>query len=153
MKTRRRILMRGIPLIFFAFALISCFSDVHARRLSSDQLCIEKTCFNVEFAMTLQERMRGLMFRNSMKASEGMLLVFEESDQHSIWMKNVKFSLDLLWVDENRTIQSIEKEVPPCLEMPCPQYNPGVDSLYVLELLGGSTDRYHFQIGQKLHWT
>ncbi len=151
---QRNLFIRALLFACTLPLLLSCSSNTYAsRRLSSDQLCIQQTCMDVEFAITVEERVQGLMFRKSMKASEGMLLVFEESGKHSIWMKNVNFYLDLLWIDEDRKIVHIQKEAPPCVNNPCAQYNPPVESLYVLELLGGSVDRYHFKIGQSLNWS
>lgn len=92
------------------------------------------------------------MYRESMNENHGMLFLFEELDEHAIWMRNVEVPLDIIWIDENRRIQHIYSEAPPCLDLPCPTYKSPLNSLYVLELKGGSVTRSNIQVGQKLYF-
>lgn len=94
-----------------------------------------------ELAVTSQERQRGLMFREKLKADQGMLFVFTREGLHSFWMKNMQIPLDILWLDKDKRVVHIEKEVPACLTEDCPSYAPRVPALYVLELQSGSVDR------------
>ena len=54
----------------------------------------------VEVMVKPQDRALGLMFRPSLPEDKGMLFVFEYSDFHGIWMKNCKFPIDIVWLDE-----------------------------------------------------
>jgi uncharacterized membrane protein (UPF0127 family) len=90
-----------------------------------------------ELAVTDAQRARGLMNRERILPDQGMLFVFEEEAAHSFWMKNTLVSLDMLWLDRDRRIIHIERDVPPCTSDPCPSYGPGKPALYVLELKGG----------------
>src|SRR5215207_11189572 len=51
--------------------------------------------FHVEVALTQGEILRGLTFRTSLPADEGMLFVFPESSERSFWMRNTLLPLDL----------------------------------------------------------
>jgi uncharacterized protein len=90
-----------------------------------------------ELALTEAQRARGLMYRETILPDQGMLFVFEEEAARSFWMKNTLVPLDMLWLDRDRRIIHIERDVPPCKSDPCPSYGPGKPALYVLELKGG----------------
>jgi hypothetical protein len=80
------------------------------------------------------DRAMGLMFRPSLPLDRGMIFVFETSDHHAIWMKNCRFPIDILWLDEERRIVHVEESVPPCKADPCPSYAPMRRASYVVEL-------------------
>lgn len=103
-----------------------------------------------ELAVTPQERQRGLMFREKLEEDQGMLFVFVQEGLHSFWMKNMKIALDILWLDKDKRIVHIEKEVPACITPDCPSYAPQIPALYVLELQCGSVDRLGINMYDRL---
>lgn len=105
-----------------------------------------------ELAVTDEERQRGLMFRETLLPDQGMLFVFETEDFYSFWMKNTLIPLDLLWLDKDRRIVHIARNVPPCKADPCPSYPPDRPGLYVLELAAGSADRLGLKIFDRLEF-
>jgi hypothetical protein len=106
-----------------------------------------------ELAATDEERQRGLMFREKLLPEQGMLFVFEEEGLYSFWMKNTLISLDMLWINKDRRIVHIARNVPPCKEDPCPSYSPERPGLYVLELAAGAADRIGFKLFDRLEFT
>jgi uncharacterized membrane protein (UPF0127 family) len=84
-----------------------------------------------------QDRAMGLMFRRSLDADRGALLVFERSGFHGIWMKNCRFPIDIVWIDESRRVVHVAEDVPPCRADPCPVYEPLRRARYVLEVNAG----------------
>jgi len=68
-----------------------------------------------------EDRARGLMFRKTLNEDQGMLFVFESEGLYSFWMKNMNFSIDILWLDGQKRIVHLEREVPPCKKEPCPK--------------------------------
>ena len=54
----------------------------------------------------------GLMFRESLEQDKGMLFIFEEVGQHSFYMKNTRIPLDIAFVKEDGTIESIKELTP-----------------------------------------
>jgi len=105
-----------------------------------------------ELAITEEERTRGLMFRKTLNEDQGMLFVFEEEERHAFWMKNMTFSIDILWLDGQKRIVHIEREVPPCPKEPCPSYPPRYPALYVLELKEGTAERLNLQLFDRLEF-
>ena len=108
---------------------------------------IDGVVLEVQIADTDPRRARGLMFQEQLPLDEGMLLVFDDANKRSIWMLNMQFSLDVIWIDDNSKVVFIEKNVPPCktaLEtVTCPSYKGGSkDAKYVLEVTAGFVDAF-----------
>lgn len=103
------------------------------------------TVITAELAVTDEERYTGLMFREQINPDQGMLFVFEQEGVHPIWMKNMKFSIDILWLDKDKRIIHMEQNVPPCVTEECPSYAGLAPSKYVLELKQGSVEDYELE--------
>jgi uncharacterized membrane protein (UPF0127 family) len=103
-----------------------------------------------ELMVNDQDRAMGLMFRRSLDADRGALFVFETSDFHGIWMKNCRFPIDILWIDEDQRVVHVTENVPPCRADPCPVYEPLRRGLYVLEINAGQARREGAVVGAKL---
>jgi uncharacterized membrane protein (UPF0127 family) len=97
-----------------------------------------------------EDRAMGLMFRPSLPLDRGMLFLFERPDFHGIWMKNCKFPIDILWLDEKRKVVHVEESVPPCKAEPCPVYQPLQRASYVVELNAGQARREKALVGASL---
>jgi len=107
--------------------------------------------YMVEVADDDAERMRGLMFRDSMAADRGMLFVHEREEPQAYWMKNTKIPLDILYFDSSRRLVSAQKRVPPCSAGDrCPPYPSEGNVLYVLELNAGTADAIGVAKGDEL---
>ncbi len=108
------------------------------------------TVLQAEVMVKDEDRAMGLMFRPSLPRDRGMLFVFETSDFHGIWMKNCKFPIDILWLDEQRSVVHVAEAVPPCKAEPCPVYNPLRKAAYVVELNAGQARREKAVIGSTI---
>jgi uncharacterized membrane protein (UPF0127 family) len=104
----------------------------------------------VELMVSYQDRAMGLMFRRSLGLERGALLVFDTSDFHSIWMKNCRFPIDILWIDEDQRIVHVAENVPPCREDPCPVYETLRRARYVLEINAGQARREGAVVGARV---
>jgi uncharacterized membrane protein (UPF0127 family) len=96
------------------------------------------------------DRQMGLMFRPSLPVDRGMLFVFEHADFHSIWMKNCRFPIDILWLDETGRIVHLAEAVPPCRGDPCPTYGPLRRASYVIELNAGQARHERAVVGTRV---
>ena len=70
----------------------------------------------VEIAATDPEREKGLMFRRTMGANDGMLFIFDEPAYHSMWMKNTLIPLSVAFVDREGVILNILDMEPQTLD-------------------------------------
>jgi uncharacterized membrane protein (UPF0127 family) len=95
----------------------------------------------VEVMVSDEDRAMGLMFRPSLAPDRGMLFSFERSDFHGIWMKNCRFPIDIVWLDEERKVVDVKEGAPPCKAEPCPVYQPMRRATWVIELGSGQARR------------
>ena len=94
---------------------------------------------------------KGLAIRDSLNENEGMLFIFETPQKYSFWMKDMKFPIDIIWINQDGKIVHIEKNLPPCIFLlPCPSYTPNDDSLYVLEVVSNFTNKFDINVGDSV---
>jgi len=75
-------------------------------------LSIKEIPLEVEIADTEDLRAIGLMGRQSLQASKGMLFMFDESGELSFWMKNTHIPLSIAFISESGEIINIENMYP-----------------------------------------
>ena len=104
-----------------------------------------------DLAITHEQQKLGLSVKNSLADDKAMLFVFDKEGRHAFWMKDMKFPIDMIWIDSNQTITHIEHSVPPCEpNMDCHVYLPRVSSLYVLETVSGYSVTHGLHVGTKI---
>lgn len=106
-----------------------------------------KTDFDIEFAESEYETQTGLMYRKGMVNSQAMLFVFPEEAIHSFYMKNTQFSLDILYIDEDQKIVSMQENTEPYNEA---GLSSKVPVKYVLEINGGQAQNLGIGIGDSV---
>ena len=102
---------------------------------------VDDLVFPVELAADPDTRIRGLSGRASLDSGTGMLFVFENSERFRFWMKEMQFSLDIVWISSGCTVVDVSVDVPfPDPSTPSndlPRYSPEGTAKYVLEINGG----------------
>ena len=100
----------------------------------------------VEIPNTDSKFRLGLMFRESLDVDKGMLFIFEEVGQHSFHMKNTRIPLDIAFVKEDGTIESI-KELKPYSSVPV--YSDG-KVLFAIEANRGWFAEHNVEVGDEI---
>lgn len=114
-------------------------------------LSYKKKTFKVEVADNFGKLSRGLMKHGKLLDGQGMLFVFKRDGRHGIWMLNMKFSIDVIWLDGDGKIITIAKDLPPCRSiLNCPVYRPNGSARYVLELNSGTASKCGMKVGEKI---
>ncbi len=109
------------------------------QRYRTRRLLIKGIRYNALVADTAIKRMIGLMFRERLAKNQCMLFVFPYEDAHSIWMYNMLFSIDAVWLNEEFRIIGIVENARPCKSMfSCKTYAPLEKSKYILEFTSGT---------------
>ena len=90
--------------------------------------------FSVELADTRKSRARGLMFREELPKSHGMLFVYPEPSFVAFWMKNTLIPLDMLFIDARGVVKRVHHQAIPG---DLTQIPGGAGILAVLEINGG----------------
>ena len=105
---------------------------------------------DIEIADEEPERMRGLMDRFTLPENAGMLFIFPEEELRSFWMKNTYISLDIIYINSDKEIVSIQKYTQPQSTSSIPSEK---QAKYVLEVNAGFSDKYMLQTGDKIDYT
>jgi uncharacterized membrane protein (UPF0127 family) len=108
---------------------------------------IGETSVTLDLASNDRERTRGLSGVVSMPKKHGMLFIFDENKEHGIWMKEMKFSLDIIWLNEYSEVIHIERNVSP--ETFPKVFGPSAPSRFVLEFNAGFVAKNSIKVGDK----
>jgi uncharacterized membrane protein (UPF0127 family) len=115
----------------------------------TDSLGNTKIKIDLEIADNEYERQLGLMNRKSMEENQGMLFIFEFERMQSFWMRNTLIPLDILFINKDKKIVTIHKNTKTLSAQSYPSTAPAI---YVVELVGGFTDKHNIVIGDKIFW-
>jgi uncharacterized protein len=103
---------------------------------------------HVTIVETPQERHQGLSGRAGLEQNEGMLFVFPEDGKYGFWMKDMLFSIDILWISADGTIVDMKENVSPDTY---PQsFAPAAQARYVLELPAGHAVSHSVRVGDRV---
>ena len=101
----------------------------------------------LEYADTPDRIEYGMMYRKSMAENMGMLFFMGDMQMRSFWMKNTYVSLDIIFIDDQLRIVSIQKNAEPLNTRSLPSTGP---AQYVLEVKGGLCDKLGVGAGDKI---
>ncbi len=105
---------------------------------------------DVELAENEQQRQQGLMFRESLDDTAGMLFAnFEADSPGGFWMKNTLIPLSIAFIDEDSKIVAI-LDMEPCRADPCPVYDPGLPYGAALEVNQGAFAEWGVEVGDRV---
>ena len=119
-------------------AAAGCGSDDGRVRLT-----VAGEAFDVELAVTPEQRRQGLMFREQLGEREGMLFVFDEEQTVSFWMRDTPLPLTIAFIDARGVIVHMADMVP-YSEAPVPSRYP---ARYALEVNRGALQRAGIEVG------
>jgi uncharacterized membrane protein (UPF0127 family) len=106
----------------------------------------------VEVVNTDASRVKGLSGRDEI-GSDGMLFAFDEKAKHAFWMPDMRFDLDIIFIDGDRVVD-IKADVPYPDEgvesADLPKYTPSESANLVLELDAGRAVECGINIGEDI---
>ncbi len=109
----------------------------------------EITRIAIEIAEDDYSRSFGLMFRENLPFTQGMLFVFDDDDVRYFWMKNTPLPLDMIFVDKDKKIVKIRKNTKP---FTLSSYSSDSPARYVVEVNAGFSDSFQIKEGDKIDW-
>ncbi len=129
--------------------LIVVYTAQNSRSTTAtNMVTIGTTNIQVEIASTADQHVQGLSGRGSLAPNHGMLFVYEPSRKVGFWMKDMLFSLDMIFATSDGTIVQIEEHISPdTYPRIFPSYVP---VKYVLEVSAGYARNHGIAIGQKI---
>ncbi|MCC7469972.1 MAG: DUF192 domain-containing protein [Bacteroidetes bacterium] len=111
-------------------------------------ILIEDVKIVADISDTSAKRGLGLSFRKSLKNNEGMYFVFDKPQVYAFWMKDMNFSIDIIWINEDNKIVDITKDLSP--ETYPNAFSPVSPARYVLEVPAGFSDENGINIGDEV---
>ena len=117
---------------------------------------IATTTYNVDLAVTTEERQQGLSGREHLPQDAGMLFVFEEERPLHFWMKEMHFPLDIIWIDAQCRLLDVSANVPTppanASNEEIPRAQSPAPARYVLEVNAGEAERNGLQPGDPVQF-
>ena len=121
--------------------------DVYTLRVGKGS----RTLFTVECVVSPAKLKRGLSGRPQLPEGRGMLFIFDNVSRQGMWMIEMRFPLDIVWLDEHLQVVHITKGCPPCPnENECPAYSSVYRVKYAIEMTAGQADANGFAMGKVL---
>jgi uncharacterized membrane protein (UPF0127 family) len=103
--------------------------------------------FDVELALTPDQRSKGLMFRRELPNGQGMLFDFGSEGTVAMWMRNTYVSLDMIFIRADGTIARIAENTVPLSEN---TISSGAPVKAVLEVVAGTARRLGIAPGDRV---
>jgi uncharacterized protein len=124
--------------------------------------CLDKTMLYIphqapivlEIANDYSSKIKGFMFRQTMSDNQGMLFKYDHLGYWSIWMKNMNFPIDIIWLSQDKKVIDWIDNAPICPKdaLTCPLYRPRYPALEVIELKAGQRIKRHIELRQSLKY-
>ena len=135
-----------IPLAFVGILLLSLAIERPASRAplspsvqDLSYVSVGSTTISVEVADSPEERTQGLSGRARLPEGHGLLFIFQREGKWGIWMKDMKFPIDIIWMSREGNIITIARDVAP--QTYPNAFYPAQPALYVLEVPAGFSDK------------
>lgn len=141
-----------IPL-HFVLALVVCamaFASVAAAQKFERLEIVTRTgvhVFDVEVAITPEQRATGLMHRKELPEGRGMLFDFEGEGPVTMWMKNTYVSLDMIFIHADGRIARVAENTTP---LSLAVISAGVPVKAVLEVVAGTARKLGIAPGDRV---
>lgn len=142
-----------LSVLFLLFTLLLglCVFLFLAKRIAStpkQTIIINHHTFFITVAKSNEEKTVGLSHQLSLAQDQGMLFPFDTAAYYTFWMKDMKFSIDIIFIANNRIVTIYHSvPYPKDATQPLPIYQSSQPADMVLELSAGITKKYTIQEG------
>lgn len=137
-----------ITILFVAIGFYIGFTGVSRGGKGNNDcfITLNNQRFDITLAQTEVERAQGLSGTEYLAPNTGKFFVFEKPSMHGFWMKDMNYSIDIIWFDGGVNIVGIEKNLSP--ETYPKVFYPKQNAKYVLEINSGRVDSLNLDFGQ-----
>jgi uncharacterized membrane protein (UPF0127 family) len=137
--------------VALALVIIAGVALVMSLSTRKAMVSIGSQVVHVRIADTDKSREKGLSGTSGLGENEGMLFIFAVPGRWGLWMKDMKYSIDMLWLDGNKKIiYKVENVSPDTFPK---VFLPDKDARYVLELPAGFSSKNQVSLGQVVGFT
>ena len=135
------ILLVLIVLAYFTFNSFRSLTD-------SKTIDIKGNKIQLEIADSIEEQKKGLSGREKLANNKAMLFKFSKADRHAFWMKDMKFPIDIVFINGEKVVTIYEnvKPVQNDRSSNLTTYTPSTPADKVLELNEGSVKKFGIKV-------
>lgn len=145
-KTLVVVLICSTPVIGYLLYTAGYFSYTEPIQPGSALITFnQKVPLRVSVVRNEEELRRGLSGQSSLGPTDGMLFVFPNDDYHGIWMKDMNFLIDIVWIDKDRKVVHIEESVRPDTYPNI--FEPTVPARFVIEANAHYMSSFNVHVG------
>ncbi|MDP3954281.1 MAG: DUF192 domain-containing protein [bacterium] len=144
-RTKAMIKIVGIGILLLIIVVGYFVFTKPAHIDEADFLLIGDTTVRIELAKTAEEKTRGLSGREGISEEDGLLFVYDTDDFYYFWMKDMKFPIDIIWLDKDWRVVYIADNVLP--ETYPNTFVSKEPARYVLEVASGFSARHGISVG------
>lgn len=141
---------RLIKIFLLLFALTTVIYLVQAEP-SKVKVRAGNCNFEVELAKIAKEQYQGLSRRENLAKDQGMLFLFNEKKERTFVMRDMYFSLDIIFIKDGKVIKLYQNLSPERAE-PQRFYESGTEVDAVLEIGGGLSRSCAIGLGTEITW-
>jgi len=138
--------------IFLSFAYPFGKSNVRDGSATTEpnivSIRLNEAIIQAEVMRTQDELRQGLSGRETLSEQNGMWFDFGAPGRWGIWMKDMKFPIDIIWVDEKMQIADIKTDISP--ETYPEIFLPVRNASFVLEVPAGTVEKYALGVGNQV---
>jgi uncharacterized membrane protein (UPF0127 family) len=129
-------------LVTFALALVgaAAFFVLWPQLQPHTTVRIGDGVFKTRVASTEEDRVKGLSGTAKLHEGDALLLVFDHESEWPIWMKEMKYPIDIVWLNKDKKVVHIVKNAPP-ESYPYESFSPKRPAKYILELSAGTVEK------------
>ncbi len=143
----------GFIIILLIFSGIIVF-QINKNPAPKSKVTIDKHDFSVELETTSAQQQQGLSGRASLPKNQGMLFIFQTANRYPFWMKDMKFNLDIIFINNNKIVSIFQNvPAPKNANSKLPTYTPSSQANQVLELNAGTAKADGFKNGDTVKVT
>ncbi|MFA5163184.1 MAG: DUF192 domain-containing protein [Patescibacteria group bacterium] len=150
LSTRRVIIFALVIIILILLGIFELLLVNNLKKEVRYLLHINDQAISVELADTAAERYKGLSQRNDLCADCGLLFVFPKKEVQDFVMRDMKFSLDIIFIADNKIVK-IVSSAPPEGSDPQIIYSSDEAVDYVLELTGDYARKNNLRVGDRVY--
>lgn len=140
----------GILIAFFACFLFLLYWNTRAP--GTEDIVLKDDHLQVYVAKTLKDMYVGLGGRENLDGKDGMLFLYDFPDKHGIVMRDMLFSIDVVWLYDGQVVDiapALPLE-PEASEFDLTVYRPRTEATMVLELPAGWSAKHDLKIGDRI---
>lgn len=137
-------------IIFIILCLISFSFFVYTKNKKGVYLHTPNNKYSVLVSNTEEKRILGLSNTTKLDEKNVMLFIFPQNDYHGIWMKDMNYSIDIVYLDEDMTVINYFDNIAPTTYPTV--YYPEKLARYIVEMNSGERSKSGIDKGVKLYY-